>query len=123
MKTKNKLIILGTVLFISVVCAVYSFINYTTPNFIKALYAKSYIQDNSAYYMGDSKYMVLRKSKIDDTYVKFVEAVDGEGLKKTTDGVTDFYVYNDNNGDQKKIEALVDTSTPGSGMIIKIVDR
>ena len=123
MKTKNKLIILGTVLFISVVCAVYSFINYTTPNFIKVLYAKSYIQDNSAYYMGDSKYMVLRKSKIDDTYQKFVEAVDGEELKKTTDGVTDFYVYNDNNGDQKKIEALVDTSTPGSGMIIKIVDR
>ena len=65
----------------------------------------------------------MRKSKIDDTYQKFVEAVDGEGLEKTTDGVTDFYVYNDSNGDQKKIEALVDTSTPGSGMIIKIVDR
>lgn len=102
--------------------AVYSFLNFTTSNLPKALYAKSYIQNNNAYYMGDTKYMVLRKSGLYETYEEFVDAIEGEGLEKTTDGVTDFYVYNDNNGAKKKIEALVDSSTPGSYMIIKIND-
>lgn len=115
------LIIFTSIIIIVLGFATYSFVKYTTPNLFKVLYAKSYIQKNSAYYMGDSKYMILRKNKINDTFAQFVDAINGDGLEKTSDGVTEFYVYNDN-GNKKRIDVLVDTSIPRSYMIIKIVD-
>lgn len=121
MKIKKMLIIVTSIIIIVLGFASYSFVKYTTPNLFKVLYAKSYIHKNSVYYMGDSKYMILRKYEIHDTFVQFVDTINGDSLEKTSDGVTGFYIYNDN-GNEKRIDVLVDTSIPESYMIIKIID-
>lgn len=115
------LFLFSTIIIIVSGFATYSFIEYTTPNYFKAVYARSYIKNNGSYYMGESKYMILRKYTISDTFNQFLETIDGDSLEKVSKAATPFYVYNDN-GDKKKIDVLVDTSTPGSYMIIKIVD-
>lgn len=120
MKKRNKILIIFTfIIVIVLVSATYSFVEFTTANFPKVLYARSYIKDNKVYDMGNGKYMIFREHGIEESYVQFVDIIGGDNLKKVDNGVVPYWTLRFN-GDTVRIDCLVDSGIQYGYMIVEI---
>ena len=122
MKKRRKLLIIFTFVIVIVsVVAAYSFVEFTTPNFPKVLYAKSYIKENKVYDMDNGRYMILRENGIEESYLQFVDIIGGSNLKKVDNCVVPYWSLR-LNGDIVRIDCLVDSGIQGGYMIVELKD-
>ena len=66
---------------------VYSFVNYTTPNLFKALYAKQYVRENTVYRLSDDRYMVRQAASEEETMSGLAACIGGGKPEMKDSGV------------------------------------
>ena len=117
-KAANLLFVLAA-LMLAAGAAIWSFAEYTTPDIFKVIYGKYCAASGKIYDMGSSKYMIHNGYTTEKSFSRFVEEFGGEGLKKDTDGVTEYWCFSDG-GIEKRIDTLVMND---SFIIIEITDE
>ena len=111
-RTSALLVAFAAAVVIAAGC-VYSFVNYTTPNLFKALYAKQYVRENTVYRLSDDRYMVRQAASEQETMSGLAACIGGGNVEQKDGGVRPRWQLT-LDGSTKEISIM----TGGSGYVI-----